>query len=493
MDEVKVFTKIPVLPISYGDAVHFLKNLKGQVVPSGWRGSLPITYHFGPGETVVHLKVESNWDMVPIRDVIAKIKGSEYPDEWVIRGNHHDAWVNGAEDPISGQVALLEEARGVSELLKTGWKPKRTMIYCAWDAEEEGLMGSTEWVETHADELKQKAVAYINSDGNGRGFLYAGGSHSLEHFVNTVAEDVTDPETKIPVKERKRAYRTTHGSAESRAEARASEDLSISALGSGSDFTPFLQHLGISSLNIGFGGESGGGEYHSIYDSYDYYTRFGDPGFVYGVTLSQTAGRMMLRLADADILPFRFSNSAKTIGEYISELMKLTDDMREETKLFNENINKNYFLYASDPTKTYVVPPLKKDVPYIDFSPLQNAEVKLNAAAEEYDKLLKEMQAGDAALSAEKAKKLNEALMHSERSLTLQNGLPERPWYIHEIYAPGFYTGYGVKTLPAVREALEQRDWDEASKQIHIVAGVIENYASTINSASEIIKTEFQR
>jgi N-acetylated-alpha-linked acidic dipeptidase len=493
MDEVKVFTKIPVLPISYGDAIHFLKDLKGEVVPYDWRGALPITYHFGPGKTVVHLKVESNWNMVPIHDVIAKIQGSEFPDEWVIRGNHQDAWVNGAEDPLSGLVSLMEEARGVSELLKTGWKPKRTMIYCAWDAEELGLMGSTEWAETHADELKQKAVAYINSDGNGRGFLYAGGSHSLEHFVNNAAEDVTDPETGIPVKERQRARRVVRSSSEEKTEILNKEDIPISALGSGSDYTPFIQHLGIASLNLGYGGENGGGEYHSIYDSYDHFVRFGDPGFVYGVMLSKTAGRLMLRLADAEILPFKFSNSDETIENYISELITLTDDMREETKLFNEEINKKYFLYASDPQKTYIVPALKTDVPYIDFSPLQNAAVKLNEAASEYDAFIKELSETDVVLNEQKVKELNEILMHSERALTLADGLPGRPWYIHQIYAPGFYTGYGVKTLPAVREALEQRDWEEAAKQIKIVAGVIENYASRINDASGIIKEEFQK
>jgi N-acetylated-alpha-linked acidic dipeptidase len=493
MDEVKVFTKIPVLPISYGDAIHFLKYLSGQVVPPGWRGALPITYHFGPGKTVVHLKVESNWNMVPIHDVIAKLKGSEFPDEWIIRGNHQDAWVNGAADPLSGLVALMEEAKGVGELVKTGWKPRRTMIYCAWDAEEEGLIGSTEWAETHADELKEKTVAYINSDGNGRGFLHVSGSHSLEHFVNLITKDVVDPETKIPVIERRRAYLIVNGSPETQIQVREKEDIPIYAMGSGSDYTPFIQHLGIASLNVGYGGEDGGGEYHSIYDSYDHFIRFGDPGYVYGVTLAQTAGRLMLRLADADILPYKFSNSDETIGKYISDLMKLTDDMREETKLFNENINKKYFLYSSDPAKTYVVPPLKTEVPYIDFSPLQNAEVRLKAAADEYDNLIKKLKETDVVLSEEKVKELNGILLHTERALTLPDGLPGRPWYTHQIYAPGFYTGYGVKTLPAVREAIEQRNWDEAAKQIKTVAGVLDNYTTKINSASEILKAEFNK
>jgi N-acetylated-alpha-linked acidic dipeptidase len=201
----------------------------------------------------------------------------------------------------------------------------------------------------------------------------------------------------------------------------------------------------------------------------------------------------MLRLADADILPYKFSNSDETIGKYISDLMKLTDDMREETKLFNENINKKYFLYSSDPAKTYVVPPLKTEVPYIDFSPLQNAEVRLKAAADEYDNLIKKLKETDVVLSEEKVKELNGILLHTERALTLPDGLPGRPWYTHQIYAPGFYTGYGVKTLPAVREAIEQRNWDEAAKQIKTVAGVLDNYTTKINSASEILKAEFNK
>lgn len=493
MNEVKVFTKIPVLPISYGDAIHFLQNLSGEVVPVDWRGALPITYHFGPGKSVVHLKIESNWNMVPIQDIIAKLKGSEFPDEWIIRGNHRDAWVNGAGDPLSGLVSLLEEARGVSELVKTGWRPKRTMVYCAWDGEEQGLLGSTEWAETHADELNKKAAVYINSDGNDRGFLYAGGSHSLEHFVNQVAEDVIDPETKIPVKERLIAYKKVHSRPGSESDINENSDLPIYAMGSGSDYTAFLQHLGIASLNIGYGGEGGGGEYHSIYDSYDHFKRFGDPGYAYGVTLSQTTGRLMLRLADADILPLKFSNSDETIEKYISELMKLTDNMREETKSFNEKINKNYFLYASDPTKTFVVPPLKTEVPYIDFSPLQNAQVKLKTAAEEYDNLIKEIRTKNIDLTEEKDKELNEILIKTERALTLAGGLPGRPWYTHQIYAPGFYTGYGVKTIPAVREAIEERSWDEASKQIKVVAGVLDKYTGAITSASEVLKQELNK
>ncbi|HJX83614.1 MAG TPA: M28 family peptidase, partial [Candidatus Angelobacter sp.] len=252
--DAPTITKIPVLPISYGDARPLLAALKGPMGPESFRGALPIPYHVGPGPARVHLKVMSNWDIKPVYDVIAKIPGSEAPDQWVVRGNHHDGWVNGAEDPISGQIALLEEARAMGALLKQGWKPKRTIIYCAWDGEEPMLLGSTEWAEYHADELKQHAAIYINTDGNGRGYLQVEGSHSLEKFVNTVSRDITDPEKNISVWKRSQAARWLRGRPEDRKEARTRGDLRIGPLGSGSDYTAFIDHLGIASLNVGYGG-----------------------------------------------------------------------------------------------------------------------------------------------------------------------------------------------------------------------------------------------
>ncbi len=260
--DAATITKIPVLPISYGDAQPLLAALAGRVAPDGWRGGLGVTYHIGPGPAKVHLKVKSNWDIKPVYDVIAKIPGSAFPDEWVIRGNHHDAWVNGAEDPTSGMVAVLEEARAFGELLKSGWKPKRTIILCAWDGEEPGLLGSTEFAEEHYDDLRAHAVAYVNSDSNGRGYLRVEGSHTLEKFSNDVARDISDPETKLSAWKRSRLYEITGAkSAEQRKEIRERTDLRIPALGSGSDYTAFLQHDGVASLNIGFGGEDGGGIY----------------------------------------------------------------------------------------------------------------------------------------------------------------------------------------------------------------------------------------
>src|SRR5262249_55342257 len=241
--DAKTLTKIPVLPISYSDALPLLKNLDGTVVPDAWRGALPVTYHFGGVSPTVHMKLAFNWDMKTLYDVIAKMPGSELPDEWVIRGNHHDGWVNGASDPLSGQVAMLEEAKAIGGLAKSGWKPKRTIVFCSWDGEEEGLLGSTEWVETHADELRQKAAVYINTDGNGRGFLGIGGSHTLEKFINEVGKSVPDPQTKMSVWERARDQQVVRGTAADRKEAMDRADLRIDALGSGSDYTPFLQHL----------------------------------------------------------------------------------------------------------------------------------------------------------------------------------------------------------------------------------------------------------
>lgn len=474
-------TKIPVLPVSYSDALPLLKNLDGAVVPDAWRGALPTTYHFGGTTPTVHMKLEFNWDIKPIFDVIAKMPGSERPDEWIIRGNHHDGWVNGANDPLSGQVAMMEEARGIAELAKTGWKPKRTIVYCAWDAEEEGLMGSTEWVETHADELRQKAAVYINTDSSGRGFLGIGGSHTLEKFINEVGRDIPDPETKMSVWERLRAQQIVEGSPGERAEAMSRHDLRIGALGSGSDFTPFLQHLGIASMNMGFGGEDGNGSYHSIYDSLDHFQRFVDPGNVYGVALAKVCGHAVLRLVDSDTLPFEFTNFADTVGQYVGEVTKLTDTMREDTTRMNQMVSSGMWKAVQDPTQTAIAPKMKDPVPYLNFAPLQNALAKLKESSQAYQKASAGKQP-----SAASQKALDEILYKSERALTRSEGLPRRDWFTHQIYAPGFYTGYGVKTLPGVREAIEQRDWKEASEQIVIVSKTIENFAAEIDRAAKM-------
>ncbi len=486
MNDVQVFTKIPVLPLSYADAQPLLAALSGPVAPAQWRGALPITYHVGPGDATVHLKAEFNWDQKKIYNVIAKIPGSDFPDQWVIRGNHHDAWVNGAEDPISGQVSLLEEARSFGELVKQGWKPKRTIIYCAWDGEEEGLIGSTEWVETHADELQQKGAVYINSDSNGRGYLYVEGSHSLEKFINAVMRDINDPEKNISVWRRSYLAQIAHAtSADDRREIRQRADLKISALGSGSDYSSFLDHAGIASLNLGYGGEDGGGSYHSIYDDFYYYTHFSDTDFAYGRALAQTIGTAVIRLADADLLPLGFTNFSETVRKYLDELQKLAKNKQDDVRERNKEIEEGVFTATADPKEKFIPPPMEELPPFLNFAPLQNAVDSLARCAERYDK---------AAMSIKETKStsletVNEKLIQSERRLTTTEGLPGRPWFKHQIYAPGFYTGYGVKTIPAVREAIEQKQWKLADDQIIKVAKVIESEASLIDSTA----TELER
>lgn len=486
--DAPTLTKIPVMPISYSDALPLLRALNGPMAPEDWRGALPIPYHLGPGPATVHLKLEFDWRIVPAYDVIAKLRGTERPDEWIIRGNHHDAWVNGAEDPLSGLVAEMEEARAVGELVKSGWKPKRTIVYAAWDGEEPGLLGSTEWVETHADLLKRNAAVYINSDTNGRGFFGVSGSHTLEKFINEVARDVPDPERKISVLERSRALRLVRGSADDRKEARERADLRISALGSGSDYTSFIDHLGIASLNIGYGGEDGGGSYHSVYDSFVHYTRFGDPNFDYGIALAQTGGRAVLRLATADVLPLSFNNFADAVGKYVKEVTKLTDDMREETETRNRLISEHTLEVIADPTLTFVVPKMESPVPALNFAPLESSLARLKESARSFDAAMVEAAGAGHALPIQAQKSLDEALMQTERAMTREQGLPRRPWFKHQIYAPGFYTGYGVKTLPGVREAIEQRNWKEAGEQVSIVAETINNLSAGIDRATNIVR-----
>ncbi|MGO9338667.1 MAG: M28 family metallopeptidase [Terracidiphilus sp.] len=482
-------TKIPVLPISYGDAQPLLAAIGGQTAPREWRGGLPITYHVGPGPAKVHLKVSFNWDIKPIYDVIARIPGSAFPDQWIIRGNHHDAWVNGAEDPISGQVALLEEARSMAELVKQGWKPKRTILFCAWDGEEPGLLGSTEWVETHQDELRKKAVMYVNSDSNARGFLGMEGSHTLEHFINGVARDVKDPETGLTVWKRDQLYNIARpGGDGDRQEARSRTDLRIGALGSGSDYAPFLDFAGIASIDLGFGGETGGGIYHSVYDDFYWYTHFADTDFVYGRALAQTAGTALMRMADAELLPFDFHNFADTVHTYVGELKKLLKDQQTQIEETNRELDEGVFTAIADPKKTSAPPARKAVPPYLNFAPLENADAMLTQSADRFTKALAAARAkGDLGIDAQTLAEINGLLIQSERKLTSDAGLPGRPWYKHQIYAPGAYTGYGVKTLPAVREAMEQENWKQAEEEVPVVAKVLQDEAALIDSVTSLL------
>lgn len=473
--DAPTITEIPVLPISHKDAMPLLAAMGGDVVPAEWRGGLPITYHMGPGPARVRLKLEFNWTMVTAYNVIARLEGSEFPDEWVIRGNHHDGWNHGAADPISGLVALMAEAKAVGELAQAGNAPARTLIYAAWDAEEPGLIGSTEWVEHHAAELSEHAVAYLNTDGNSRGFINIGGSHTLEKLMGGVTADVIDPQTGVSVDARRRAMLTLEGSnARIKNEAKNRAQLRVSPLGSGSDYTPFLQHLGIASINIAFGGEAQDGSYHTLYDTYEHYLKFRDPGLYYGVALAQVAGRATLRIANAQRLPFEFAGLTDNIALYLSEIEALTDALRSGTEDTNSLIDAGTYDLALDPTKNLGAPSSNRPVPYFNFARLHNALTRLDAAATAYEGKV------DQPASAE----VNRLLYSSERLLTRGHGLAGRPWFKHHLYAPGFYTGYGVKTLPGVRESIEQLQFDAVDEQIVIAAQMIEELAARVEDLS---------
>jgi N-acetylated-alpha-linked acidic dipeptidase len=500
VEDSKVIMKIPVIPISYGDARPFLEALDGAVAPAGWRGALPITYHIGPGPAKVHLAISSDWSQKPIYDVIAVMQGSTYPNQWVVRGNHHDGWVFGAWDPLAGNIAVMAEVKAIGTLAQSGWKPLRTLVYCSWDGEEPGLLGSTEWAETHGDELRRKAVLYVNSDTNGRGELFMGGSHSYQHLVNEVAGAVTDPETGASVLARLRAKVKVDAMATRREAmdgddkvmldaATAGGDLPLGALGSGSDYTPFLQHLGIASLNLGYRGEDQeGGIYHSTYDSFDHFIRFGDPKFAYGVALAQTAGRLTLRSADADVLPMRFGDLAATVLRYVAEVEKLADSEREENRDLARLIDSGAYKLAADPQENYLPPPLPGEVPRLNFAPLREAAGRLKMSAMVYDDVFVRSSRSDFSLSSGELSQLNSILQGVEQTLTSRKGLPGRNWYVHMLYAPGLYTGYGAKTLPAVREAVELHRWSEATDGIAVVASTLALASARIDQAAAILQ-----
>jgi N-acetylated-alpha-linked acidic dipeptidase len=489
ISEAKTIAKIPTLPISYADAQPLLAAIGGPVAPPNWRGGLGITYHIGPGPAKVHLKLAFNWNkMTPIYDVIAKISGSTEPDEWVIRGNHHDGWVNGAEDPIAGMSPVLEEARAFGELLHQGWKPRRTIIYCAWDGEEPGLLGSSEWVETHQAELEKHAVLYVNSDTNDRGFLHISGSHSVEHFINLVANTVPDPEKNMSVLERARLMRIARAKDPmARAELRKRADLRIYGPGDGSDYATFLDHVGIPILNLGFGGEEGKGSvYHSIYDDYTYYSRFNDTKFVYGRALAQVAGTAVMRMADADLIPYDFTDYAETVHGFLGELNTELNTERSQIEEQNKQLAEVVFNAISDPQAPIVPPAFEKPAPYLDFAPLANSIATFTQAADAYHNAVTKIDAaGGAGLSNPQIDQVNATLITIERAFINPDGLPGRPYFKHMIYAPGAYTGYGVKTIPGVREALDQHQWPLAQKEAAITSKFIDAAAGRVSQAAQ--------
>lgn len=458
IEDAETILKIPVLPISYGDALPILRQLKGKVVPNEWKGALPITYHVGPGPARVGMNLKFEWKNRPLFNVVARIPGATRPDEWVIFGNHHDAWAMGADDPISGASALMETARGLGELLKTGWRPSRTIVMALWDGEEWGLLGSTEWAEKHNAELKQKAAIYINTDGTGKGWLNTGGSHSLQQLMGEVAKEVIDPRTGKPVfDEARRRAVLSEAEGDARKAAEADPALRLSPLGSGSDFTPFLQHLTVSVLNVSFGGESPGGVYHSAYDTVKWYQTFSDGDYSYGRTLSQLTGTLIMRLADAPVLPFQFTDTADTLMRYVVELETLAAAKKESQ---------------------------------VDMRLVRNAVESLRSAAQDFEKAYASVgRANTQALLAKKQlQQLNLLLLTSEQRLGNRDGLPRRDWFKHQIYAPGFYTGYGVKTMPQIREGLEENRFTEAQGGVRTVSAAINALAAQVNDAARALQ-----
>jgi N-acetylated-alpha-linked acidic dipeptidase len=489
-----VILKIPALPISYGDAQHFLAALDGPVAPASFHGSLPFTYHVGgTGAATVHLMVKSDWSLKTVYDTVAMIKGSTYPDQWILRGNHHDGWVFGAADPLSGNMAEMAEAKAIGGLVKQGWRPKRTLVYLGWDGEEPGLLGSTEWAETHEADLKKHGVLYVNTDNIDRGVFGAEGSHAWQHMVNGVVADVTDPETGVSILDRQRAAVRVEAAEpgsnrRARGDLKAAEsggDMPMGPLGSGSDYSSFLQHVGVASLNLGFGGEGeSGGVYHSAYDSFDHYTRFDDPGLKYSKTLAEVVGRVVLRAADAPVQPERFTDFSDTVAKYDDELHKLATDMRERTDRENKLIDDGSFKLASDPLKPLAPPEKQSAVPEIKFAPLDAAVGRLKSSAAAYDAAFA---AKGGALSPAAQAKLSAVLQSLDQTLLDDGGLPRRGWYRNMVYAPGELTGYGAKTIPAVREAIEGRRWDEADQYAVVTAKTLDAYTARLDQATAIV------
>jgi N-acetylated-alpha-linked acidic dipeptidase len=493
--EAPTILKIPVVPISYGDAQHFLMALGGRVAPSNWRGSLPLTYHVGGNEGApVHLAVKSDWSLKTIYDVVAVMKGSDFPDQWIMRGNHHDGWVFGAADPMSGHIVMMGEAKAIGALAKAGWRPKRTLVYLSWDAEEPMLLGSTEWAETHATELRQKALLYVNSDGSGHGFLRAAGSHSLQHLVNRVAADLTDPETGVSVAARARARMQVAGAVPNAGDAAREDarianepahDLPIGALGSGSDYSAFIQHLGIAALDFAYGGEGQvSGVYHSAYDTYEYYSRFGDPGFVYTPLLAKTVGHIVLRMADTDLPLVRYGDFADTVARYLDQVKKLADTRRQAAETQEKLLAANAFHLVDDPAKSNGQPTALKRVPHFNLAPLENAVDRLKRSAKAYDTALA---AKGASQSKATKAELIELARQTEQTLTVDAGLPGRDWYKHLIYAPGRYTGYEAKTLPGVREAIEEERFADVDRYAALTAAALDAYADKLEEGVRLM------
>ncbi|MBI3671126.1 MAG: M28 family metallopeptidase [Acidobacteria bacterium] len=448
---------IPTMPVSPRDALEILQHLDGPQVPREWQGGLPLTYHTGPGQAVLHLKLVMDYQQRAIYDVVGKLRG-QHDDEWVVVGNHHDAWVFGAVDPSSGTTAVLEAARALGELARAGWKPRRTILIGHWDAEEYGLIGSTEWVEEHAAELQRKAVAYINLDSAVSGGNFGGSATpSLRELVREAAREVADPRTGRSVYEVwKERLEKGQGPRSPSALAppidaprQNDSDPPLGMLGAGSDFTPFFHHVGIPSLDMGFGGDYG--VYHALYDDFYWMKTFGDPSFVYHAAMARMVGILVLRLAESDLLPFDYDAYATEIDRYRNELEVLAK-VSPEGKL--------------------------------DFSALRDAAAALKTSAARAQKALEAH--GGVPMDATRATALNRQLVDVEQALLAPQGLTGRPWFRHTIYAPGTYTGYSAVLLPGVREALDRKDWDTARRETSSLVEALHRAAARLDEIARV-------
>jgi N-acetylated-alpha-linked acidic dipeptidase len=426
------------IPISYRDAAPILQALKGPGAPQGWQGALPFRYHLGPGGVRVHLVSDQDYQRRTIWDVIGKVKGSQYPDEWVIAGNHRDAWVYGAVDPNSGTAAMLEAVHGIGVLLKQGWRPKRTILFCSWDAEEEGLIGSTEWVEQHADALNH-AVAYFNTDVGVSGPDFtASAVPSLKQFVRDIAKSVPSPMNGTVYQQ----WRLTKNKDEHRpsnAPPQPGEEVHVNDLGSGSDFTPFLQHAGVPSTDVGSTGSYG--VYHSTFDDFSWFTLNADPKFVYLQEMARVFGMETLRMADADVLPYDYVAYAREIASYIDAAKHKAEDA---------------------------------GLGAMNFQAAQAAAARFSAAAAK-------VHAVQVAPTQDPVR-LNQALRKVESDLLSPEGLPNRPWYRHTIYAPGEYTGYAAVVIPGVNEAIDAKDAARAGKQLTVLTQALDRATQPLDA-----------
>jgi N-acetylated-alpha-linked acidic dipeptidase len=447
MDKIETFAPIPVQPMSYRDGIELLKRLKGPVAPEAWRGALPITYHIGPGPAKVHMNLQMEYAQRRLINVVGRIPGAVAPDEWIVVGSHRDAWTFGASDSVSGHVSMMSVARAMADMAKKGWRPRRTILLVSWDGEEQGLLGSTEWVEDLATELHAKVAVYVNRDAGAGGANFSGnGVHSLTPFLHELAQSIQpDASGKTLYDGWLERARENSPAREGRA---AVKTPPVGALGSGSDYTAFLDHVGIASIDFGLNGAGGDGSYHSTYDNPTWFKKYIDPQFKFSVLAAQVTGVALLRLADAEVLPFDYESYGKQIREYV-------DDIEQQA-----------VMASAAGAKT------------IDFAGLKAAADAFAKAGADVRARGDELLASGADAAALAA--LNRRLMMAERDLIEPTGLPDRPWYRHVIYAPGLYTGYGVKTIPGVREAVDAANYSRAAEQATLAIRALQRATKTL-------------